>query len=133
MTHIPEAGFVDNNSEGKASGDLMYYSWPDIENLDDVDKMLSCDSSFGLGVTNKDDELCWFTSAHVEGTKEAFKMGFKFPCFEPSGLKNMLPNNDSPASNNQRPSCISESKHEYHIENQLLLRIIDSIFVVCVV
>nr|GEW68976.1 protein LNK1 isoform X1 [Tanacetum cinerariifolium] len=45
-------------SEGKASGDLMYYSWHDIGNLDDVDKMLrSCDSSFGLGVTNKDDEL----------------------------------------------------------------------------
>ncbi|GKB09854.1 ribonuclease H-like domain-containing protein, partial [Tanacetum coccineum] len=90
-----------------------------LANLDDVEKMLrSCDSSFGLGVTNKDDELRWFTSAHVEGTEEAIKMGFKFPCSEPSGLKNMLPNNDSPASNNQRSSCISESKHEYHIENQ---------------
>ncbi|GJW70505.1 LNK1-like protein isoform X1 [Tanacetum coccineum] len=89
-------------------------------NLDDVDKMLrSCDSSFGLGVTNKDNELRWFTSAHVDGTEEAIKMGFKFSCSEPSGLKNMLPNNDSPASNNQRSSCISESKHEYHIENQV--------------
>nr|GEW65986.1 protein LNK1 isoform X2 [Tanacetum cinerariifolium] len=54
--------FVDNNSEGKASGDLMYYRWPDVRNLDDVDKMLrSCDSSYRLGVTNNDDELGWFT------------------------------------------------------------------------
>nr|GEW67028.1 protein LNK1-like isoform X1 [Tanacetum cinerariifolium] len=65
LMHIPEAGvicFVDNNSEGKASGDLMYYRWPDVRNLDDVDKMLrSCDSSYRLGVTNNDDELGWFT------------------------------------------------------------------------
>ncbi|GKB77322.1 LNK1-like protein isoform X1, partial [Tanacetum coccineum] len=123
LTHIPEAGdicFVDNDSGGKASGDLMYYSWPDIGNLDDVDKMLrSCDSSFGLGVTNNDDELGWFTSAQVEGTEEALKMDFKFPCPEPSGLKNILPDIDSPESNNQRSSCISESKDEYHIENQI--------------
>lgn len=123
LTHIPEAGdmcFVDNNCQGKASGDLIYYGWPDIGNFEEVDKMLrSCDSSFGLGVTNNDDELGWFTSDQVEGTEEALNMDFKFPCPEPSSLKNILPNNDSPESNNQRSSCISESKDEYHIENQI--------------
>lgn len=79
----------------------------------------SCDSSFGLGVTNNDDELCWFTSDQIEGTEESLKMDFKFPCPEPSGLKNILMDHDSPELNNQKSSCISVSKDELNIKNQV--------------
>lgn len=43
LTHISQTEdlrFVDNNCEDKESGDLLYYGWSDIGNLDDVDKML---------------------------------------------------------------------------------------------
>lgn len=43
LTHISQEGdlcFVDNNSEDKESGDLLYYGWPDMGNFEDVDKML---------------------------------------------------------------------------------------------
>ncbi|KAI7757210.1 hypothetical protein M8C21_023718 [Ambrosia artemisiifolia] len=124
LTQMSQAGdlcFVDNNGQDKESGDLLYYSWPDIGNFDDVDKMLrSCDSSFGLGVTDNNDELGWFTSAQIEGTGEALKMDFKFTCPEPSGLKNILhPDHKSPESNNHRSSCISESKDEINFKDQI--------------
>ncbi|KAI3789022.1 hypothetical protein L2E82_01806 [Cichorium intybus] len=88
LTHISQQDDL-YNCEGKESGDLLYYGWPDdIGNFEDVDKMLrSCDSSFGLGVTNNDDELGWFTSNQIGGgTEEASKIDFKFPCPEPSAL-----------------------------------------------
>lgn len=127
LTHISQQGdlcFVDNNCEDKESGDLLYYGWPDIGNFEDVDKMLrGCDSSFGLGVTDNDGELGWFTSDRIEGTEEALKMDFKFPCPEPSGLKNILPDHyDSPQSNNHRSSCISESKDELNFKDQINLQ-----------
>ncbi|KAI3803827.1 hypothetical protein L1987_31989 [Smallanthus sonchifolius] len=126
-TQLSQAGdlcFVDNNCEDKDSGDLLYYGWPDIGNFEDVDKMLrGCDSSFGLGVTDNDGELGWFTSDRIEGTEEALKMDFKFPCPEPSGLKNILhPDHGSSESNNHRSSCISESKDELNYRDQINLQ-----------
>ncbi|KAI3815384.1 hypothetical protein L1987_15050 [Smallanthus sonchifolius] len=120
LTQAGDFCFIDNNCEEKESGDLLYYSWPDIENFEDVDKMLrSCDSSFGLGVTDSDDQLGWFTSHQIEGTEEALKMDFKFPCPEPNGLKNMLhPHHDSPESNYHRSTCISESRDELNFKDQ---------------
>ncbi|KAJ0514043.1 putative LNK family protein [Helianthus annuus] len=116
--------YVDNNCQDKESGDLLYYSWSDIGNFEDVDKMLrSCDSSFGLGVTDNNDELGWFTSDRIEGTEEALKMDFKFTCPEPSGLKNILhPDHSSPESNNHRSSCISESKDELNFKDQITVQ-----------
>lgn len=80
----------------------------------------SCDSSFGLGGTDNDGELGWFTSDQNAGTEEALKMDFKFPCPEPSGLKNILhPDRESPESYNFRSSCISESKDEFNLKDQV--------------
>ncbi|KAK1417620.1 hypothetical protein QVD17_26750 [Tagetes erecta] len=120
LTETGDLCFVDNNCENKGSGDLLYYGWSDIGNFEDVDKMLrSCDSSFGLGVTDNDGELVWFTSDQNACTEEALKMDFKFPCPEPSGLKNILhPDHESPESNNYRSSCISESKDELNFKDQ---------------
>ncbi|KAK9071033.1 hypothetical protein SSX86_009601 [Deinandra increscens subsp. villosa] len=122
-TQISQAGdlcFVDNNSEDKESCDLLYYGWPDIGSFEDVDKMLrGCDSSLGLGVTDNDGELGWFTSDQMEGTEEALKMDFKFPCPEPSGLKDLLhTDHDFSESNNHSSSCISESKDELSFKHQ---------------
>ncbi|KAI3715804.1 hypothetical protein L6452_22791 [Arctium lappa] len=123
LTHISQSEdlcFVESNCEDKASSDLLYYGWPDIGNFEDVDKMLrSCDSSFGLGATDNDDELDWFASDHIGGAEEASKMDFRFPCPEPSALKNISPNHDSPDSNNQRSCCISESKDELNYNDQV--------------
>lgn len=79
----------------------------------------SCDSSFGLGVTDNDDELGWFTSDQTKGTEEALKMDFKFPCPEPSSLKHILQHQDSPESNTHRFSCISENKTELNYKDQV--------------
>nr|XP_043623827.1 protein LNK1 [Erigeron canadensis] len=120
LTHISQEGdlcFVDNNCEDKGSSDLLYYGWPDIENFEDVDQLIrSCDSSFGLGVTNNDTELGWYTSDRLEGSEEA--SSFNFPCPKPSDLKNILMNHDSSESNNHKISCISESKDELNYRNQ---------------
>ncbi|MFS7995998.1 putative LNK family protein [Helianthus anomalus] len=119
LTQAGDLCFVDSNCE-KESGDLLYYGWPDIGNFDDVDKMLrSCDSSFGLGVTDNADELGWFSSDQVAGTEEALKMDFKFLCHEPSGLKNIIhADHDSPESNNRRSRCIFKSKDELNFKYQ---------------
>ncbi|GJS24479.1 F-box domain containing protein, partial [Tanacetum coccineum] len=90
-SHAP-LGVVNESCDGEQvkdtpnlASDDTRISNTDIGNLNDVDKMLrSCDSSFGLGVTNKDDELGWFTSVQVEGTEEELKMDFKFPSVEAS-------------------------------------------------
>ncbi|XP_071715504.1 protein LNK1-like isoform X2 [Rutidosis leptorrhynchoides] len=121
LNGTPAAG--DNNfyryPQHVMAGDLLDYGWPDMGNLEDVDKMLrSCDSSFGLGVTSNDDELGWFTSDPTEATEEALKMDFKFPSPEPSGLTNILMDNDSPESKNHKSGCNSESKDELNTEDQ---------------
>ncbi|XP_076888287.1 protein LNK1-like [Bidens hawaiensis] len=123
LTQAGNLCFVDNNCE-KESADLSYYNWPDIGNFEDVDKMLrSCDSSFGLGVADNDVELGWFSSNQIESTEEALRMDFRFPCPEPSGLKNILhPDHDSSESNNCRSGCISESKDELNFKDQTNLQ-----------
>lgn len=43
----------------------------------------SCDSTFGLGSLNNEDELCWFLSSNsAEGSEDALKSGIKFSCSE---------------------------------------------------
>ncbi|KAL8242417.1 hypothetical protein R6Q59_012719 [Mikania micrantha] len=121
LTHREDFSFVDNNCEEKESGDLLYYGLPDIENFEDIDKMLrSCDSSFGLGVADTNDELGWFTSGQIEGTEDTLKMDFKFRCSGPSVLRNITnSDHDSSESNNHKFTCISESKNELNFKNQI--------------
>ncbi|XP_034227106.1 protein LNK1 isoform X1 [Prunus dulcis] len=88
LNHISETdndlSFLDNDREDRDSSDLLYYGWPDIGNFEDVDRMFrSCDSTFGLGSLNNEDELCWFLSSNsAEGSEDALKSGVKFSCSE---------------------------------------------------
>ncbi|KAF8411474.1 hypothetical protein HHK36_004025 [Tetracentron sinense] len=74
-------------SDGCAAVDNL---WPDIGNFEDVDKMFrSCDSTFGQGNVNNDNELSWFSpSSHFfDGSEDALKAGFKSSCSESSALQ----------------------------------------------
>ncbi|XP_028800777.1 protein LNK1 isoform X2 [Neltuma alba] len=72
-----ELSFLDNDG------------WLDIGNFEDVDQMFrSCDSTFGLGNLNNEEEFCWFPSSHnTEGFDEALKSDFKFSCAEAGPMK----------------------------------------------
>ncbi|KAG2301076.1 hypothetical protein Bca4012_059196 [Brassica carinata] len=64
LNNIPDAennlSFMNNRDKG--SNDL-FYDWGDMGNFEDVDNMLrNCDSTFGLGSTDNEDDLCWFSS-----------------------------------------------------------------------
>ncbi|CAN4107994.1 unnamed protein product [Withania somnifera] len=82
---ISQAGddlsFLDNSCEDKDSNDLLYYSWPEIENFEVVDRMFrSSDSTYGFGPGSEDD-LGWLSSSDViEGSGDGLTSGFKFPC-----------------------------------------------------
>ncbi|KAJ8562854.1 hypothetical protein K7X08_031306 [Anisodus acutangulus] len=80
----------DSNHEDKNITDLLYYSWPEMENFDDVDRMLrSCDSTFGLGASMEDD-LGWFSSSDViEGSGGGLRSDYEFPCPSSSALENI--------------------------------------------
>ncbi|KAL2617081.1 hypothetical protein AAZV13_08G166800 [Glycine max] len=101
-----ELSFLDNDG------------WLDIGDFEDVDRMLSCDLTFGTGSLNNEEEFCWLSSCHgAEGSDDAFKSDFKFSYAEMSPLKNIsdynmdskesivgLPINDS----NKRSSPVDE-------------------------
>ncbi|KAI5419949.1 hypothetical protein KIW84_043933 [Lathyrus oleraceus] len=38
--------------------------WLDIGNLEDADRMLSCDLTFGMESLNNEEKFCWFSSSH---------------------------------------------------------------------
>lgn len=82
-----DLSFLDNSCEDKDSNDLLYYSWPEIENFEDVDRMFrNCDSTFGFGPGSEDD-LGWLSSSDViEGSGDGLTSGFKFPCPASSAL-----------------------------------------------
>ncbi|KAH1145679.1 hypothetical protein GYH30_041415 [Glycine max] len=101
-----ELSFLDNDG------------WLDIGDFEDVDRMLSCDLTFGAGSLNNEEEFCWLSSSHgAEGSDDALKSDFKFSYAEMSPLKNIsdynmdskesivgLPINDP----NQRTSALDE-------------------------
>ncbi|KAA8536468.1 hypothetical protein F0562_028946 [Nyssa sinensis] len=68
-----DLSFLDNDCEDKESSDLLYYGWPDIGNFEDVDRMFrSCDSTFGLGGVDNEDELgCYKSSSQTQDAKPA--------------------------------------------------------------
>ncbi|XP_020222274.1 protein LNK1 [Cajanus cajan] len=110
INHISQAdnelSFLDNDG------------WLDIGNFEDVDRILSCDLTFGTGSLNNDEEFCWLSSSHgVEDSDDALKSDFKFSYAELSPLKSIsdynmdskenivgLPINDS----NKRSSPVDE-------------------------
>ncbi|KAK7328158.1 hypothetical protein VNO77_22255 [Canavalia gladiata] len=82
INHISQAdnelSFLDNDG------------WLDIGNFEDVDRMLSCDLTFGMGSLNNEEEFCWLSSSQgAEGSDDALKSDFKFSCAEMSPLKSL--------------------------------------------
>ncbi|PQQ01075.1 protein LNK1 isoform X2 [Prunus yedoensis var. nudiflora] len=108
LNHISETdndlSFLDNDREDRDSSDLLYYGWPDIGNFEDVDRMFrSCDSTFGLGSLNNEDELCWFLSSNsAEGSEDALKSGVKFSCSEATA-KSLSENSEASKLENVDP------------------------------
>ncbi|XP_054777101.1 protein LNK1-like isoform X2 [Prosopis cineraria] len=85
INHISQAdnelSFLDNDG------------WLDIGNFEDVDRMFrSCDSTFGMGSLNNEEEFCWISSNGTNRYDDASKSTFKLPGAEPSLLKNILDN-----------------------------------------
>ncbi|KAK1418285.1 hypothetical protein QVD17_27428 [Tagetes erecta] len=115
-----ELNLFSNDHDAKESSDLLYFGWPDMGNLEDVDKILSnCDSSFGLGITGNDDELVWLTSEDPGGGyEEALKMDLKFPCSEPSALTSVSQDHQSRESDTKASGFVSGSKVEFNLKHQ---------------
>ncbi|CAN4110581.1 unnamed protein product [Withania somnifera] len=117
---ISQAGddlsFLDNSCEEKDSNDLLYYSWPEIENFEDVDRMFrSCDSTFGFGPGSEDD-LGWLSSSDViEGSGDGLTSGFKLPCPASSLL-----GNTSTGDETSKPKETDISTNNSATENQSL-------------
>ncbi|XP_020552797.1 protein LNK1 isoform X2 [Sesamum indicum] len=83
------------NAENKDSSEFLCYGWPEIGNFEDVDRMFSCDSTFGLGVS-KEDELGWLSSTDdLGGCGDLLKLDVKFPCPEPNVMEKISENHDS--------------------------------------
>ncbi|KAK4357765.1 hypothetical protein RND71_023375 [Anisodus tanguticus] len=83
-----DLSFFDNNRVDKDVNDLLYYSWSEIGDFEDVDMMFSCDSTFGLGDVNEDD-LGWFSSSDaIKGSGEGFS-DFKFQNLASNALENI--------------------------------------------
>ncbi|XP_061363257.1 protein LNK1-like [Gastrolobium bilobum] len=82
INHISQAdnelSFLDNDG------------WLDIGNFEDVDRMLSCDLTFGMGSLNNEEEFCWLSTSHgADGSDDALKSDFQFTCEEMSPLKSI--------------------------------------------
>ncbi|XP_057976714.1 protein LNK1 isoform X2 [Malania oleifera] len=109
LSHISQTdndlSFFDNDQGDKESSDLLYYGWPDIGNFEDVDRIFrSCDSTFGLGSVNNEDELSWFSSSNAIEGSEDVKPGFKFSSPESSALGSVSEYHEAPRLNNPSPS-----------------------------
>lgn len=111
-----DLSFLDNSCEDKDSNDLLYYSWPEIENFEDVDRMFrSCDSTFGFGPGSEDD-LGWLSSSDViEGSGNGLTSGFMFPCSASGAL-----GSTSVSHENSKPKETNISTNNSGIENQSL-------------
>ncbi|CAJ2649040.1 protein LNK1-like isoform X2 [Trifolium pratense] len=100
--HISEAdnelSFLDNDG------------WLDIGNLEDVDRMLSCDLTFGMRSLNNEEEFCWFSSSHsAEGSDDALMSDLKLHCADMSPLKNISEYNMDSSKDNIEVLPINDS------------------------
>ncbi|KAI5409931.1 hypothetical protein KIW84_055403 [Lathyrus oleraceus] len=65
--------------------------WLDIGNLEDADRMLSCDLTFGMESLNNEEKFCWFSSSHgAEGSDDALMSDLKLHCAYVSPLKKYI-------------------------------------------
>ncbi|KAF7842599.1 protein LNK1 isoform X1 [Senna tora] len=118
INHISQAdnelSFLDNDG------------WLDIGNFEDVDRMFrSCDSTFGMGSLNNEEEFCWLSSSHgTEGSDDALKSTFKLSCAEASPLKMISDNNidsmanidDLPCNDSNKKASSSDKKYRAQME-----------------
>ncbi|WJX22021.1 hypothetical protein P8452_11373 [Trifolium repens] len=100
--HISEAdnelSFLDNDG------------WLDIGNLEDVDRMLSCDLTFGMGSLNNEKEFCWFSLSHsAEGSDDALMSDLKLHCADMSPLENIPEYNMDSSKDNIEVLPINDS------------------------
>ncbi|KAJ7968184.1 Protein LNK1 isoform X2 [Quillaja saponaria] len=106
-----EYSFLDNDREDKESSDLSYYSWQDIGNFEDVDRLLrSCDSTFGMGSLSNEEELWLPASYGTEGSDDLLKSDFKFSCAEASPLKCVSDYCEDSKANSAGPSVTNFSQ-----------------------
>ncbi|KAJ8529878.1 hypothetical protein K7X08_036713 [Anisodus acutangulus] len=111
-----DLSFFDSSCEDKDPNDLLYYSWPEIENFEDVDRMFrSCASTFGFGPGSEDD-LGWLSSSDViEGSGDGLVSGFKFPCPASSALESTSASHET-----SKPKETNISTNNSGTENQSL-------------
>ncbi|KAG9148754.1 hypothetical protein Leryth_013435 [Lithospermum erythrorhizon] len=109
-----DLSFLGNNQDGKLSNDLLHYSWSDIGNFDDVDRMFrSYDSTFGQGTSNEDN-LGWFSLSNATGVwEETFKFNSKFSCPDSSSLSRQENEDMQSPSIMYRGSSRSSVRDEY--------------------
>ncbi|KAK9166589.1 hypothetical protein Scep_001780 [Stephania cephalantha] len=72
--------FLGDESENKKSH-LSYCEWPDIDKLDELDRMFRCyDSTFVPGSVTNGDNLCLLSSSshNIDGSDDVFESGIKF-------------------------------------------------------
>ncbi|KAH7656216.1 hypothetical protein IHE45_18G062900 [Dioscorea alata] len=65
------AGFLENDKEKEV--DLMDYDWPDVSNMEDIDRLFrNCNSTFAQGSTSYADEPSWL--AALTGVNSNFSL-----------------------------------------------------------
>ncbi|XP_060184178.1 protein LNK1-like isoform X1 [Lycium barbarum] len=100
-----DLSFFDSNHEDKNTTDLLYYSWPEMENFEDVDRMFrSCDSTFGLGASIEDALGLFPSSDVIEGSGGGLRSDFEFPCPSSSALENI---SGSQEASRRKETCSS--------------------------
>lgn len=116
-----DLSFLDNDREDKESNDLLSYWWPNIENFEDVDRLFrSCDSSFGLGSLNNEDELCWFSPSNAtEVSEDTLKSDHKFSGHEASALKSIQQHNEVSGPNSAGLPINDSNKKSVPIGDQM--------------
>ncbi|KAK4340009.1 hypothetical protein RND71_041471 [Anisodus tanguticus] len=97
-----DLSFFDSSCEDKDP--ILYYSWPEIENFEDVDRMFS------------EDDLGWLSSSDViEGSGDGLVSGFKFPCPASSALESTSASHET-----SKPKETNISTNNSGTENQSL-------------
>ncbi|KAI9103587.1 hypothetical protein K1719_023210 [Acacia pycnantha] len=104
------------NNISQADNELSFLDndgWLDIGNFEDVDRMFrNCDSTFGMGSLNNEEEFCWLSSSNgTNGSDDVSKSTFKLSGTEPSLLQNISDNDtDSKAGTDGLPINDSNKK-----------------------
>ncbi|KAK6945719.1 hypothetical protein RJ641_013263 [Dillenia turbinata] len=104
LTHISQThndvSFFDNDNVDNED------EWLDIGNFEDVDRMFrNCDSTFGAGTANDDDELFWFSSPNaIPRSEEALRLGPEISSSESCALRTTADGHEACLTTNSSPS-----------------------------